>query len=180
MIGEGQSFKPAPLMMSVDKDLYLRRLVPNDAKWNAAAIRDNVDYIGRTQPWAYTSNEYTERESLERSVALAERGQSAPYGIFLRRRLVGNVVLHSFHGNYAELGYWRIDSPEVRGQGIVTRSAREVVNMGLGHMGLAAVGIEMRPDNTSSRHVAERLGATFLGRTERGNLSYVVTEQSTA
>ncbi|HEV7930120.1 MAG TPA: GNAT family N-acetyltransferase, partial [Nitrosospira sp.] len=91
-------------------------------------------------------------------------------------RLVGNVVLHSFHNNYAELGYWRIDEPEVRGKGIVTRSAREVINMGLGHMGLAVVGIEIRPDNVSSRHVAERLGATFLALTDRGHLSYIVTE----
>lgn len=164
--------------MQVDDDLCLRRLVPSDAPNLVRTVRANMDYIGRTERWAYFMNENAERRGISHATDMAEAGRAAPYGVFLRRRLVGSVVLHSFaeNNNYAKLGYWRVDDEEVRGRGIITRSAAHVVRMGMGHLGLAAIGVEMRPDNVPSRHVAERLGAQFLGVAEGGMLAYAIIE----
>jgi RimJ/RimL family protein N-acetyltransferase len=167
----------APVLLGVDNETYLRRFVVNDAPMVVAAVQEHAGYIGRTEPWAHTIGDYPDKVSAMRVVGLLDEDEPGePYGLFYRSQLVGGIALHSFSANHAKLGYWRIDTPEVRGKGLVTRAARRVAHMGFTQLGLAAISIEMTGDNTASRHVAERLGGSFMARTADGRLLYVLVD----
>lgn len=168
----------APPFLRLGDDTYLRHFVPNDAPHLVEAVRSHADFIGSRQEWPHHVHEDTERSVIEHCARLTQEGQMASYALFYQHRLVGSVALHSFASNYARLGYWRIDTPQVRGIGLVTQASREVVNMGLACLGLAAVCAEIHPDNTPSRKVVERLGAWFMGVTGEGMLIYAMTEPS--
>lgn len=173
-----REYAAAPVLLNVDGDTYLRRFVVNDAPLVVATVQEHAGYIGRSERWAFSIGSHPDPQTTMNVIGLplqGERGES--YGLFHRGRLVGGVALHSFCADLdcAKLGYWRIDNPEVRGKGLVTRAARQVVHMGLARLGLTAIGIEIARDNTASRQVAKRLGAEFLAVNEDDQLTYVVT-----
>lgn len=169
----------APVLLDVDQDTYLRQFVMNDAPQVAAAIADNADFIGRFEPWAYEVRNNPEDYTVMRDIGLfGDFAHAESYGVFYRHQLMGGVVLHTFVTRHARMGYWRINTPEARGRGLITKSARRVARMAFTQLGIETIGMEIAADNTASRQVAERLGAELSATTFRGRLSYILSADS--
>jgi [ribosomal protein S5]-alanine N-acetyltransferase len=114
-------------------------------------------------PWSYSLVEATawvtrNREKRSRrevlALAIVEAGGD---------EVAGNVNLGRFSddGSRAALGYWLV--PGARGRGLASAAARTITNWGFEAMGLRQIELAILPENTPSRRVAERLGATPEG-----------------
>jgi ribosomal-protein-alanine N-acetyltransferase len=89
----------------------------------------------------------------------ARAGVTLPFGVTLDERLVGQVtVAHLVRGalNSAQVGYW-VDET-VAGRGVIPTALALVVDHCFGPVGLHRIEADVRPENTASRRVVEKLG----------------------
>lgn len=98
----------------------------------------------------------------------ARHGRMLPFALTYDGRLAGQVtvsgvVLGSLRS--ASLGYW-IDSA-LAGRGVVPTAVALAVDHCLGPVGLHRVEINIRPENTASLRVVEKLGFRYEGRRHR-------------
>jgi ribosomal-protein-alanine N-acetyltransferase len=93
----------------------------------------------------------------------AKRGESMPFAVCLREngteRLVGhlnlgNIVRRAFSSAYA--GYW-VDH-RAAGRGVIPTALALAVDHAFGPGGLHRIEVNIRPENTPSRRVVEKLG----------------------
>lgn len=98
----------------------------------------------------------------------ARRGTSMPFAILVDGRFrgqltVSNIVRGSAH--FASVGYW-LDR-EVAGRGLAPRAVAMVIDHCFEAAGLHRIEIAVRPENTNSLRVVEKLGLTEIGLAPR-------------
>jgi [ribosomal protein S5]-alanine N-acetyltransferase len=162
--------------------------------WSAARIR-NREWL---QPWEPTSASSWRARSSKASWtnlattlrANARAGTAIPLVIVYDGRLVGQVnASNIFRGvlRSASVGYW-IDSA-VAGRGIMPTSVALMIDHLLGPVGLHRVEINIRPENTNSLRVVEKLGLRREGYHERfldidgawrDHLTFAITVEETS
>jgi ribosomal-protein-alanine N-acetyltransferase len=89
----------------------------------------------------------------------AKAGRCLPFGVTLDGDLVGQVTVMSIvRGAFqsAPLGYWV--ASEVAGQGVIPTAVALAVDHCFGEVGLHRVEVNIRPENTPSLRVVEKLG----------------------
>jgi ribosomal-protein-alanine N-acetyltransferase len=163
-------------------------------EWSAARNR-NREWL---QPWEPTSASSWRARSSKASWsslvstlrANARAGTAIPLVIVYGGRLVGQVnASNIFRGvlRSASVGYW-IDSA-VAGRGIMPTSVALMIDHLLGPVGLHRVEINIRPENTNSLRVVEKLGLRQEGHHERfldidggwrDHLTFAITIEETA
>lgn len=148
----------------VDGDVVLRPLRMRDAAaWSELRLT-NEEWL---RPWEPTSTEgYRERNTVAAFPGLlrvlrrqARAGTHLPFAIEFQGRLVGQLTVGNIvHGAYngAYLGYW-VDARHA-GRGICPRAVALAVDHCFGAAGLHRVEANIRPENTASRRVVEKLG----------------------
>lgn len=98
--------------------------------------------------------------AMQRALARQARaGQSMPFAITYRGQLagqitIGNIVRASFQNGYA--GYW-VDG-RLAGRGIMPTALALAVDHAFGPAKLHRIEVNVRPENTASRRVVEKLG----------------------
>jgi [ribosomal protein S5]-alanine N-acetyltransferase len=163
-------------------------------EWSAARNR-NQEWL---QPWEPTSASSWRARSSKASWgnlvatlrAHARAGTAIPLVIVYGGRLVGQVnASNIFRGvlRSASVGYW-IDSA-VAGRGIMPTSVALMIDHLLGPVGLHRVEINIRPENTNSLRVVEKLGLRQEGYHQRfldidggwrDHLTYAITVEEAA
>jgi ribosomal-protein-serine acetyltransferase len=140
----------------------LRRLTLDDLEAVWALVDAERERVGEWMPWVeLTRTIEDERGWVERVVA--DRDGLEGCGVFVEGAYAGGVALmRDQWGITGELGYWLGSAYE--GRGLVTRSARVLIDLGFGELGLHRIVIRAGVGNTRSRAVAERLGFTLEGR----------------
>jgi ribosomal-protein-alanine N-acetyltransferase len=98
----------------------------------------------------------------------ARQGTALPFAVTLDGRLagqltVGNVVRGAFNSAY--VGYW-VDQ-NVAGQGVMPTALALAIDHCFGAVGLHRVEANVRPENTASRRVVEKLGFREEGLHQR-------------
>jgi ribosomal-protein-alanine N-acetyltransferase len=145
-------------------DLTLRPIVLRDAPAWVGLRRRNAAWIG---PWESTP---PGRQTAEPSVAgfvayaldqrrLANAGLAMPFAIMFGGEFVGQLSVASVTRGAvqsASLGYW-IDEGHA-GRGIVPTAVALVVDHCFSAVGLHRLEINVRPENTASLRVVEKLG----------------------
>ncbi|GAA3391407.1 GNAT family N-acetyltransferase [Cryptosporangium minutisporangium] len=119
------------------------------ARWEPTSMR----------PWAdrhRVSDYYELYRSLRRGVRL---GQIMPFVVtyedqFVGQLTLGNIVRGAFCSAYA--GYW-VDG-RLAGHGIIPTALAMAVDFSFAHAALHRIEVNIRPENTSSRRVVEKLG----------------------
>lgn len=148
-----------------DGDLVLRPLRLSDrGPWREIRLR-NAEYL---QPWDATMPPegkvagmrpptfFTMLRLMRRE---AREGRALPFAIEYQGKFVGQLTVGSIWGGSsrgAYFGYW-IDRA-LSGKGLMTRAVALATDYCLNSMQMHRIEINIRPENTASRNVAEKCG----------------------
>jgi ribosomal-protein-alanine N-acetyltransferase len=133
------------------------------AAWSEVRVvnRDWLEQWEPTRPMRWEDQHaVSEFPALLRMLRRAARaGQMLPWvvtyeGAFVGQLTIGNVVHGAARSAYA--GYW-IDQ-RVAGRGIMPTALAMAVDHCFGEVGLHRMEVNIRPENTASRRVVEKLG----------------------
>jgi ribosomal-protein-alanine N-acetyltransferase len=153
----------------VDGQVLLRPYRRGDARTWSAVRRANERWLAPWEPTPYGSWHDLNSPAAFRAVhadlrRAARRGTAMPFAVCLlsedgSERLVGqltlgNIVRRAFCSGYA--GYW-IDAA-VAGRGIMPTALALAVDHAFTAGGVHRIEVNIRPENTASRRVVEKLG----------------------
>jgi ribosomal-protein-serine acetyltransferase len=150
--------------LRIDAEITLVPRHPDDAREmhalmerHRAALREWLTWIDATKTLAEV------RRYAQFAQAQYETHAAFDYAIRSRGELVGSMGLHGLDwaSRSAEIGYWL--SPDARGAGIVTRSARGLISYALARLDLHRIEIRCVVENERSRAVPVRLGLELEG-----------------
>jgi [ribosomal protein S5]-alanine N-acetyltransferase len=99
---------------------------------------------------------------------LARQGSTFPFAIEVEHRFVGQLTVNNIvrgSAQFASMGYW-IDQAYA-GRGIVPRAVAMAIDHCFTRAGLHRVEICIRPENTNSLRVVEKLGLHEVGLAPR-------------
>ncbi|MDR7252187.1 ribosomal-protein-alanine N-acetyltransferase [Nocardioides sp. BE266] len=149
----------------------MRSLRRSDADdWEAVRAR-NQDWLA---PWDATvppggaPRPTSYRLVVRALLQQAKRGQTLPFVIEVDGRFAGQVTVSNIargSAQWASIGYW-VDAG-VAGRGVAPRAVAMVIDHCLGPVGLHRVEICVRPENTNSLRVVEKLGLEQVGYAPR-------------
>lgn len=153
-----------PIVLT-DGDLVLRPLRLLDRRPWQEIRRRNAEYL---QPWDASMPPEGKVEGMRPPTFFtmlrimrreAREGRAMPFALAYRGKFVGQLTVGSIWGGSsrgAYFGYW-IDQA-VSGQGLMTRAVALATEYCLDSMHMHRIEINIRPENTASRQVAEKCG----------------------
>ena len=139
---------------------------PGDA---SARQRRLARSLGRDRPAARRRPSRAASPRMVRAMRREARaGRQLPFvveydGRFVGQLTVSNIVRGS--AQFASIGYW-IDETYA-GRGIITRAVAMAIDHCFGPVGLHRIEVAIRPENTSSLRVVEKLGIQEVGYAPR-------------
>ena len=98
----------------------------------------------------------------------ARAGRQLPFAVEYDGRFVGQLTVSNVvrgSAQYASVGYW-IDEAYA-GRGIITRAVAMAIDHCFVSVGLHRIEVAIRPENTSSLRVVEKLGIKEIGYAPR-------------
>lgn len=144
----------------------------DSAAWREVRLA-NKDWLLQWEPtspltWHERNSAAAYRAMLRALRGQARAGQTLPFAITYDGRLcgqltIGNIVRGSFQAGYA--GYW-VDG-RLAGRGIMPTALALAIDHCFGPVGLHRIEVNIRPENTASRRVVEKLGFREEGFHER-------------
>ena len=150
-----------------DGEVGLRPLRQRDARrWRELRSR-NVEWLRRweaTSPDPSLEAAPTFAAMVRRLRAEARAGQSLPFVITYRGEVVGQLTVGGIsYGSLrsAHIGYW-VDE-QVAGRGITPTAVALAVDHCFGPLRLHRIEVNIRPENSASRRVADKLGFRLEG-----------------
>lgn len=147
--------------LGIDDELELRALRPEDTEELFLLTDENREYLARYLPWVPDTTQAADcRIFIERIIGERKDGQGYGFGIIQRGRMIGYIRLMQVD-QIPEIAYWVAES--AAGQGVATKAAQTITEFGLNVLGLDTIMIRVRPDNTPSNRVAQKLGYKLTG-----------------
>jgi [ribosomal protein S5]-alanine N-acetyltransferase len=152
-------------------DIVLRPLRYRDARAWRAVRRRNLAWL---QPWdATVPPGGTERPASFRGLVArmqrnARQGLGMPFAIEVDGRFAGQVTVNNIvrgSAQFASVGYW-LDR-DVAGRGVMPTAVALVIDHCFRSAGLHRIEIAIRPENTNSLRVVEKLGIREVGYAPR-------------
>jgi [ribosomal protein S5]-alanine N-acetyltransferase len=149
----------------------VRPISPRDRDEWRRVRRANAAWLSRWDATAPTRSNAQPR-SFAAMVRIMRRearaGRQLPFVIDLDGRFVGQVTVSNVvrgSAQFASIGYW-VDEAYA-GRGIVPLAVAMVVDHCFGPVGLHRIEVAIRPENTSSLRVVEKLGLEEVGYAPR-------------
>jgi len=159
-----------PVVLSdAESGVVLRPYRRSDARpWSQSRCA-NEAWLAKWEPtpprgsWAELNSPAAFRQVYRELKRIARAGTAMPFAVCLRtngvERLVGqvtlgNIVRRAFCSAYA--GYW-VDA-RVAGRGVIPTALALAVDHAFRAGGLHRIEVNIRPENTASRRVVEKLG----------------------
>jgi RimJ/RimL family protein N-acetyltransferase len=153
-------------MKLIDRDIFLRPLVPADEAALYEAVRESIPEVSPWLPWCHEDYSIEEtREFLGSRGSAAAAGDWYSFGIFTKDtgRLLGGVGLNFYNcvHQFINLGYW-VRTSATR-KGIASRGARLAARFAFEELGVKRIEIVAAVANIGSQRVAEKAGAIREG-----------------
>ena len=129
--------------------------------------QENAAWLGRWDATAPSSSHAQPRSfaSMVRQMRREARaGRQLPFAVEWQGRFVGQVTVSNIvrgSAQFASIGYW-IDKAYA-GRGITPRAVALAIDHCFGPVGLHRIEVAIRPENTSSLRVVEKLGIREVG-----------------
>lgn len=146
--------------------LVLRRYRPVDAGAVHEAVMESVAEVAPYETWCHEG--YTLDEAAEHAGGWERAWEAGSAYYFAVRdaatgRYLGSCGLCPLEREHATagLGFW-VRTCDT-GRGVATSAARLVAEAGFDHLGLNRIELLIAVQNTSSRRVAQKLGAAYEG-----------------
>ncbi len=145
----------------------LRALAVRDASTWARLRRDNSDWLGpweSTRPPESTDSNGGYRSLTRDLIRQGKAGRALPFVVTYDESMVGQLTVTGItwgSARWAQMGYW-IDQGYA-GRGIATTAVALACDHCLFTIGLHRIEIAIRPENTASLRVVEKLGFRAIG-----------------
>lgn len=162
---------PNVLTSGVEPTVTLRPLRRSDARaWRSARQR-NAHWLG---PWDATvppggeARPTSFRALVKRLSKAARRGTNLPFAIEVDGEFAGQVSINNIvrgSAQFASVGYW-IDQAYA-GRGVMPRAVAMAIDHCFFTAGLHRIEVCIRPENTNSLRVVEKLGIREIGYAPR-------------
>ena len=149
------------------EDVTVRPLVSSDARAWRDARRRNAAWLipwDATVPPGAAARPATFGSLVRRLHRQARAGTTYPFAIDVDGRFAGQVTVNNIvHGSaqFASVGYW-IDQ-QYAGRGVMPRAVAMVIDHCFTAAGLHRIEIAIRPENSNSLRVVEKLGLREVG-----------------
>jgi len=150
-------------------DVKLRIAKMRDSKPLEKLILGNREWL---RPWEATNpgapNSFDVRSQLRGLLRQLDDQSGMPFVIEVQGIVQGQLnVANIMYGSVssAVIGYWV--SPEIAGRGVAPTSVALVTDYLMNQVGLHRVEIDVRPENTASLRVIEKLGFRYEGVKQR-------------
>ena len=153
-----------PLRLTVNAEIYMRLLRPDEAAMVFAEVDRHRDYLRRWLPWLdETHTSADTRPHLEYSWNGYHQGIGFSLGIFFEEHFCGTIGFHAFDlkNRITSLGYWL--SEDFTGRGIMTACTGRLVDYAIDDRHMNRVYIRCASENAASRAIPERLGFVHEG-----------------
>ena len=151
----------------VDREVVLRPLATSDqAAWRRARQRNAAWLV----PWDATvppggeARPTSFRQLVRRLSKQAREGTTFPFALEVDGRFAGQVTVNNIvrgSAQYASIGYW-LDQ-DFAGRGIMPRAVALAIDHCFFTAGLHRIEIAIRPENSNSLRVVEKLGIREIG-----------------
>jgi ribosomal-protein-alanine N-acetyltransferase len=151
----------------VDREVVLRPLAASDqAAWRRARQRNAAWLV----PWDATvppggeARPTSFKQLVRRLARQARDGTTFPFALEVDGRFAGQVTVNNIvrgSAQYASIGYW-LDQ-DFAGRGIMPRAVALAIDHCFFTAGLHRVEIAIRPENSNSLRVVEKLGIREIG-----------------
>jgi len=158
---------PARLTSGTDPVVTLRPLRMSDVgAWRSARQR-NASWLIRwdaTVPPGGDSRATTFRALVRRLRASARRGTTYPFAVEVDGKFAGQLTINNIvrgSAQFASVGYW-IDR-DFAGHGVMPRAVAMAIDHCFTDGGLHRIEVCIRPENTNSLRVVEKLGIREIG-----------------
>ena len=151
--------------------VVVRSLRGDDARtWREvrSANRDWLRPWDATVPPGAAARPPSYRAVVRSQLRQARRGQMLPFVVELDGRFSGQVTVSNItrgSAQWGSLGYWL--ARDVAGRGVMPRAVAMVIDHCFGPVGLHRIEICIRPENTNSLRVVEKLGLAQVGMAPR-------------
>lgn len=158
---------PNELISGTDPVVRLRPISMRDAKAWRSARRRNALWLARwdaTAPPGADARPMTFRALVKRLRRSARQGTTFPFVVEVDGRFAGQVSVNNIvrgSAQFASVGYW-IDQ-EFAGRGVIPRAVAMVIDHCFFTAGLHRIEICIRPENSNSLRVVEKLGIREIG-----------------
>jgi ribosomal-protein-alanine N-acetyltransferase len=149
----------------------LRPIRPGDAADWSELRRRNVGWLRQweaTTPPGSGAAPASARAMIRELSRQAREGRSLPFVVTYEGRLAGQLTVSGIAWGsacWAQVGYW-IDRDHA-GRGIIPTALALATDHCMRTMGLHRIEVAIRPENTASLRVVEKLGFRFEGRAPR-------------
>ena len=148
------------LRLDLGEGAELRTFTLDDAERIFEVVDRNRERLAEWFPWVDGSTDADVQQEWLRGLIADERTMDGN-GIWVDGELAGTAGLFFPAEWIGEVGYWLDAAYE--GRGLITRAARELVELAFSDPTIHRVQIHAAVDNVRSRAVAERLGFTEEG-----------------
>ncbi|MBY5991118.1 GNAT family N-acetyltransferase [Ferrimonas balearica] len=157
--------------LPIESDLKLALLGPEHTPHLFELVLANRDHLSRFLSWpGAVQQQEDSRQYICQALKEYGEGQTLTCGLIYKEDLVGMMDLRGLDParRVGVLGYW-VAQPH-QGRGLVTRSARGIIDYGFQALALEKVELRCAEGNLRSRAVAERLGFTLEGTLRRAEV----------
>ena len=142
----------------IDQDIKLSLSIPQYAEELFELTDKNRDFLRQWLPWLDNVQEVSDtREFLKLQLPRFQKGQALHITIFYQERIAGVVGFNQIDSinNIGYIGYWL--GEEYNGRGIMTKSVKELIEIGYSYYSLNRIDIRCAIENSRSRAIPERL-----------------------
>jgi ribosomal-protein-alanine N-acetyltransferase len=158
---------PARLTSGTDPEVTLRPLAYSDVDaWRSARQR-NAAWLApwdATAPPGSKSRVSSFRSLVRRLKRQARQGTTYPFALEVDGRFAGQVTVNNIvrgSAQFASVGYW-LDQ-EFAGRGVMPRAVAMAIDFCFTVAGLHRIEVAIRPENSNSLRVVEKLGLREVG-----------------
>ncbi len=143
----------------IDNNIKLSLSIPQYAEELFKLTDKNRGFLQQWLPWLDRTKEPLDTQQfLELQLLRFQQGSALHVTIFYQDRIAGVVGYNQIDrvNQIGHLGYWL--GEEYNGKGIMTKSAKELIELGFDYYELNRVEIRCAVANNRSRALSERLG----------------------
>jgi ribosomal-protein-serine acetyltransferase len=143
----------------IDRDIRLSLSIPQYAEELFELTDQNRNFLKQWLPWLDNVHKASDtREFLELQLLRFQQGKALHITICDQDQIAGVVGFNKIDrvNSIGHIGYWL--GQEYNGKGIMTKSVRELIEIGYSYYSLNRFDIRCAVENSRSRAIPERLG----------------------